>query len=127
MLEYLESSSMDRQFSFDGSQVLSQDIAYTNQSSQSETIYNIVVAECLRGVIFNKIGDHINICIRYTDGKSDLENLSGTNNIAQDKKLCLRKAKARIIATSNKVPGFVKFSGYKQINFICPDIIMSTR
>jgi hypothetical protein len=30
MLEYLESSSMDRQFSFDGSQVLSQDIAYTN-------------------------------------------------------------------------------------------------
>lgn len=71
------------------------------------------MAECLRGAVFNEIGDLINICIRYTDGKSDLDNMSAANNIAQDQKHCLRKVKARIVATSNKFPGFLKFSGYK--------------
>lgn len=31
---------------------------------EHETIYNIVVAECLRGVVFNKIGDYVNICLK---------------------------------------------------------------
>jgi hypothetical protein len=37
----------------------------------------------------------------------------------------LRKIKARVIATSKKIPGFFKFSGYKQFNMMCPDVIMT--
>ena len=32
-----------------------------------------------------------------------------------------------MVATSRKFPGFFKFSGYKQVNLICPDIVMTKK
>jgi len=46
-------------------------------------------------------------------------------NTATDHFTCMVKAKARVIGTSRKFPGFYKFSGYKQMNLLCPDIIMT--
>ena len=90
---------------------------------ENEIIYNIVVAECLRGVVFNKIGDFVNICLKL--GNS-LE-ASAITNRGTDYRQCFMKAKARVVATSRKFPGFFKFSGYKQVNLICPDIVMTKR
>lgn len=44
-----------------------------------------------------------------------------------DQTVCFQKFKARVVATSRKFPGFFKFSGYKQFNYLCPDIVMSKR
>lgn len=32
-----------------------------------------------------------------------------------------------MVATSRKFPGFFKFSGYKQINMLCPDVVMTKK
>jgi hypothetical protein len=40
----------------------------TGFKDRKEVIYNIMVAECLRGVVFNDIGDIVNLCLRYDDG-----------------------------------------------------------
>jgi len=80
-----------------------------------------MVAECLRGVVFNEIGDIVNLCLKY---KHDPQK-SQFSNIATDAPLCFKKARARVVATSRKFPGFFKFSGYKQINLVCPDVVMT--
>ena len=68
-----------------------------------------MVAECLRGVVFNEIGDIVNLCLKY---KHDSQK-SHLSNIATDSSLCFKKARARVVATARKFPGFYKFSGYK--------------
>ena len=52
---------------------------------------------------------------------------SKLSNLATDRNKCFKKARARVVATSRKFPGFFKFSGYKQINFLCPDIVMTKK
>lgn len=82
-----------------------------------------MVAECLRGNVFNEIGDIVNICIKknHNDVRSEVM------NIMTEQSKCFKKLKARVVATSRKFPGFTKFSGYKQINLLCPDIIMTKK
>jgi poly-beta-hydroxyalkanoate depolymerase len=94
-------------------------------------VYNVVVAECLRGIVFNEIGDYINLCLKM-DGphKPSMISNIATNGDASyftSSPLCFTKAKARVVATSRKFPGFFKFSGYKQMNLICPDIVMTKK
>ena len=55
------------------------------------------------------IGDIINICVK--NKQKDL--ISSVNNFATSDQYCLKKVKARIVGTSRKFPGFLKFSGYK--------------
>lgn len=52
---------------------------------------------------------------------------SKISNVATDRYKCFKKARARVVATSRKFPGFFKFSGYKQINYVCPDIVMTKK
>lgn len=68
-----------------------------------------MVAECLRGNVFNEIGDIVNICIKknFDDMTSEVMNLMTHSS------QCFKKLKARVVATSRKFPGFFKFSGYK--------------
>lgn len=76
----------------------------------------------MRGMIFNEIGDIINLCV-MTDQYDNV--ISEYNNIGSSHNTCFRKVKARVVGTSRKFPGFFKFSGYKQINIFCPDVIMT--
>ena len=46
-------------------------------------------------------------------------------NLATDPGNCFKKLKAKVLATSRKFPGFFKFSGYKQVRMLCPDVIMT--
>jgi ABC-type antimicrobial peptide transport system permease subunit len=87
----------------------------------------VIVAECLRGNVFNKIGDIINLNLMNND-LSTIRN-SVLTNIATDfeQRFVFQKYKARVVATSRKFPGFFKFSGYKQINMLCPDIVMTKK
>ena len=73
--------------------------------------------------MFNEVGDYINICLK----KDGYHKASKISNIATDKPLCFIKAKARVVGTSRKFPGFFKFSGYKQMNLMCPDIVMTKK
>jgi len=84
----------------------------TGFENKHETIFNIMVAESLRGVAFNDIGDIVNICISKDLAAKEHER-SEIANIAADRDLCFHKAKARVVATSRKIPGFKRFSGYK--------------
>lgn len=94
--------------------------------NKDEVVYNLIVAECLRGVVFNEVDDLLNICLRYDPGTFAAEFSAFTNTVT-DQNLCFNKAKARVVATSRKFPGFFKFSGYKQVNYACPDIVMSKK
>lgn len=129
MLLDLEETSQQTGFTYDPKGVLNSEVTFGSDEPmfREETIYNVAVAECLRGVVFNEIGDIINICIRYRSGTDNPDGISKLNNIAQDSKHCLRKVKARVVATSKKIPGFYKFSGYKQFNPLCPDVFMSLK
>jgi hypothetical protein len=87
---------------------------------------NVVVAECMRGAVFNKVGDIINMNIRYNGGgthSSVLTNIATSDSESQS----FLKVKARVVATSRKFPGFFKFSGYKQVNLLCPDLVMTKK
>ena len=94
---------------------------------KEEVIFNVIVAECLRGIAFNNVGDVINLCAKQVDLGTSYPSV--LTNIATDNEqiFCTHKYKARVVATSRKFPGFFKFSGYKQINLLCPDVVMSKR
>ena len=117
MMYALEEHSTYDDFEYDRKGVVSDRIKWSSDDKvhRKETIYNIAVAECLRGTVFNEIGDIVTICIKY---RSEEDSFSQLNNIVQTKKtqaknMCLRKVRGRIVATSKKIPGFFKFSGYK--------------
>ena len=121
MLEDLEDYSTKPNSSIDKKNVLFENLKKIED--QDETIYNIVVAECLRGVVFNEVGDYVNICLKLSNGQE----ASSITNRGTDYRQCFTKAKARVGATSRKFPGFFKFSGYKQVNLLCPDIVMTKK
>ena len=67
MLEDLEDYSTKSNSSIDKKNVLFESLKTIED--QDETIYNIVVAECLRGVVFNEVGDYVNICLKLSNGQ----------------------------------------------------------
>lgn len=80
MLEDLEDHSvMDRQ-QMDPLELVPERI--NDVKDQEEVIYNIIVAECMRGVTFNEIGDVINLCMKHNDLSSSHESV--LTNIATD-------------------------------------------
>ena len=119
MLEDLEPTSIQKGQKIDQRDILSEPI--TGLDNEDGHIYNIVVAECLRGSVFNDVGDIVNLCLKYKHGHMP----SSYQNIATDVPLCFKKVRGRVVATSRKFPGFYKFSGYKQVNLMCPDIVMT--
>jgi len=126
MLEDMEefSHTHDQPNYLDAENVLADKFIYKNDYfKDGEEVYNIMVAECLRGNVFNEIGDIVNICIK----KNNQDVRSEVMNLMTDTRKCFKKLKARVVATSRKFPGFFKFSGYKQVNVLCPDIIMTKR
>ena len=61
----MEEFSVSDNIEVDLHQVISEGIVWKQEDDiQKETIYNILAAECMRGVIFNEIGDIINICVK---------------------------------------------------------------
>lgn len=109
MMGDLEEFSSSHGKELDSRRVLSDEIKGFEE--KDEIIYNVMVAECLRGVVFNDVGDIINICLRYSDNGAKVH--SSYANIGQFHNQCFSKVKARVVATSRKFPGFFKFSGYK--------------
>ena len=122
MLADLEEFSYVRDQESDRNRIVTEGLQ-TPIGQTDELIYNVIVAECLRGQVFNEVGDYINICLK----KDGYHKPSKISNIATDQPLCFTKAKARVVATSRKFPGFFKFSGYKQMNLMCPDIVMTKK
>lgn len=84
MLQDLEESSETENFQYDKKKILNAIVNFKNNDpfNRRETIFNVVAAECLRGNVFNEIGDIITICVRYNSGSTDDENSSNLNNIA---------------------------------------------
>jgi hypothetical protein len=108
MLEDLEEFSNIEDTNIDNKDVLSTKIVSSVQND--EKIINIIVAESLRNFVFNNVGDIVNLCLKYTDHKHIPSVI--TNTFTHREK-CLKKVRARVVATSRKFPGFFKFSGYK--------------
>jgi len=123
MLEDIEEYSVSTKAKMDSQGIMSTPIQ--DIPGQDEVVFNIVVAECMRGIVFNKIGDIVNLCVKHKD--LGVSHPSVLTNIATDNEQlhCFQKFKARVVATSRKFPGFFKFSGYKQINMLCPDVVMT--
>ena len=79
MLKDMEEFSVTDSIDIDKHKVISESIIWKKEENlQKETIYNILVAECMRGVTFNEVGDIINICVK--NNQKDL--ISAMNNIA---------------------------------------------
>ena len=65
MLNDMEEFSVGENIDIDLHNVITEGIKWKQENEkEKETIYNILVAECMRGVIFNEIGDIINICVK---------------------------------------------------------------
>lgn len=62
MLEDLEEFSIMRDQNKDKQDILSEKLIDGENTDQ--VVYNVIVAECLRGIVFNEIGDHINLCLK---------------------------------------------------------------
>ena len=62
MLSDLEDYSTKSSRPLDQNKILSEEVR--GLEKMDETIYNIVVAECLRGMVFNQVGDVVNICLK---------------------------------------------------------------
>ena len=64
MLADMEFYSKFSGFKIDPKNLLSEKIEWKKSVGKvEETIYNILVAESLRGTVFNDIGDLVNLCI----------------------------------------------------------------
>lgn len=64
MLADMEYYSKFSGFKIDPKNLLSEKIEWKKSVGKvEETIYNILVAESLRGTVFNEIGDLVNLCI----------------------------------------------------------------
>ena len=125
MLEDIEDLSLSSRTLYDKEGVIYEGIKEI--ASQDELIFNVVVAECLRGIVFNEVGDIINLQMKHKEMSRSYKSV--LTNIATDNEqtYSFQKYKARVVGTSRKFPGFFKFSGYKQINLLCPDIVMTKK
>lgn len=78
----------------------------------------MVVPNGLQGEVFENIGDYFTYCVS-----------TGTEKIFGELKYqpntCQAKFKMRAVASFNKIPGFPKISGYRQMTLIGPQIIVS--
>jgi len=79
-------------------------------------ILNMIVPQSFQGEVYNNIGDYFTYCITSTTPKrfGDLKYRSDS---------CQVKFKLRAVASFNKIPGFTKFSGYKQLNSVGPGML----
>lgn len=64
MLEDLEEFSILRDQNKDKQDILSEKITTVDGENTNQVVYNVIVAECLRGIVFNELGDHINLCLK---------------------------------------------------------------
>jgi hypothetical protein len=80
MLEDLEDHSMSSISEIDPLGLVPEKIQ--NVGNQEETIFNIIAAECMRGIAFNEIGDVINLCMKHVD--MGVSHPSVLTNIATD-------------------------------------------
>lgn len=78
----------------------------------------MVMSQSLQGEVYQKIGDTFTYCLT-----SQSEKIFG--NLKFKPHSCQMKLKMRAVASMNKVPGFPKFSAYKQINLLGPSVIAS--
>lgn len=65
MLVDLEDYSLGSKMDYDTKNIIYEGIQ--SIEGQKEVIFNIVVAECMRGQVFNEIGDIVNLCVKYND------------------------------------------------------------
>lgn len=86
------------------------------QTIISSNVYNLVVAEGLRGSLFSKISDDIRICV--TSKSMERDQIIDQND-------CNTKIRARVLGSLYKFPGLSYFTGYKFAEFIKSDSFLS--
>lgn len=79
-------------------------------------ILNMIVPQGLQGEVYSSIGDHFTYCISSATPKRFGDLKYSANS-------CQVKFKLRAVASFNKLPGFPKFSGYKQMNMLGPGML----
>ena len=79
-------------------------------------VINLIVSQSLQDEIFQNIGDKFTYCISSPSPKR-----LGDLKYRQD--VCQVKFKVRALASFNKIAGFPKFSGYKQMNNLGPGMM----
>ena len=76
----------------------------------------MVVPQSFQGEVYNNIGDYFTYCVSSATSKRLGELKYSANS-------CQIKFKFRAVASFNKLPGFAKFSGYKQMNMLGPGMM----
>lgn len=81
-------------------------------------ILNVVTGHSVKGETFYKPGDLFTYCVTSAFEKVD-------NQLKYKPEKCQLKFKMRAVATFNKLPGFTRISGYKQINMAGPSLLLT--
>lgn len=79
-------------------------------------VINLIVSDSLYQEVYQNIGDTFSYCISTPTSKRN-------GNLVYKPNSCQLKYKVRAIASMKKMPGFPKFSSYKQMNLIGPGVI----
>ena len=101
---------------FDQLSIFSQNMA--EGTLEKGQVINMVMSQSLQGEVYQNIGDTFTYCLT-----SQSEKIFG--NLKFKPHTCQMKFKMRAVASMNKVPGFPKFSAYKQMNLLGPSVIAS--
>lgn len=80
------------------------------------SLINMIVPAGFQGEVYDKIGDYFTFCISTETSKV----FDGFKYLPDT---CQVKFKVRAAASFNKLPGFPKISGYKQMNMLGPSIL----
>lgn len=81
-------------------------------------VINIIASHSMKGETFHRTGDLFTYCLSSTASKID-------GQLKFKPGRCQLKFKMRAVTTFNKLPGFPRISGYKQINPIGPSILLT--
>jgi hypothetical protein len=81
-------------------------------------ILNVVTGHSVKGETFHNPGDLFTYCMTSAFARTDGE-------LKYKPGKCQLKFKMRAVATFNKLPGFARISGYKQINTAGPSFLLT--
>ena len=99
---------------FDELKLFSQDVS--EGKMEDGQVVNLIVSDSLKQEVYQNIGDTFSYCISTPTSKRN-------GNLVYRPNSCQLKYKVRAIASMMKMPGFPKFSSYKQINLLGPGVI----
>jgi hypothetical protein len=94
-----------------------------NETVVTSEIYNLIISEGLRGLVFKNIGEETILCIQSWAAMK----IGEIEEKGDESRTCRIKLRSHPRALSKKFPGFNQVTGYKYAKHITTDALISMK